>query len=76
MAQALRNPSRQRRLPSANNLSANNLSANNLSANNLGANNLGAIDLSGITELQAITKKGAFAPFLYRGAESRQRIRI
>ena len=66
MAQALRNPSRQRRLPSANNLSANNLSANNL----------GAIDLSGITELQAVTKKGAFAPFLYRGAESRQRIRI
>lgn len=66
MAQVLRNPSRQRRLPSANNLSANNLSANNL----------GAIDLSGITELQAVTKKGAFAPFLYRGAESRQRIRI
>ena len=55
MAQALRNPSRQR-LPSAN--------------------NLGAIDLSGITELQAVTKKGAFAPFLYRGAESRQRIQI
>ena len=71
MAQVLRNPSRQRRLPSANNLSANNLNANNLSANNLGA-----IDLSGITELQAVTKKGAFAPFLYRGAESRQRIRI
>ena len=65
MAQALRNPSRQR-LPKAA----------NLSSNNLGANHLGAIDLSGITELQAVTKKGAFAPFLYRGAESRQRIRI
>ena len=65
MAQALRNPSRQR-LPKAD----------NLSSNNLGANHLGAIDLSGISELQAAIKKGAYAPFLYRGAESRQRIRI
>lgn len=47
MAQALRNPSRQR-LPNADNLSGN---------------KLGAIDLSGISELQAAIKKGLTPPF-------------